>query len=304
MNYDILKRALIIIVEACEDLGIAYRQSNEESDLQSIFVDTKEPDMIDELESRLYKEYDYDTVVFESRRVRGGTIISLSLGSINELQWEKIQETYKRSGNVIDFRETAKRLMEAQYKSATRGASRSNQTGRMRNMLTTDYTYSGKPLAKRINKRLAVENIGGIATPSGLQPSELVARFRQALEKLGTQLGLGSIPNMLKERGIHSKMSDDGLSIILYIINGSTGAAQPLMLIPTEELAESHKMETYVRSVLAFAKNEAPGEQEQKEAQLRAQEKAIRDVVSSFVPKEKESPEEQAATQAVEVKAN
>lgn len=322
MNYSMLRKALDAVCAACEKEQVSFTPSYEESDLQSVFVMTKDPSILGQIEKETEDALPNDFIVFDTRRVRGGTIISLSLGAINEREWDKIIDAYheERDMSYIDFLSEAKRILESQYKSATSGVTRSNQSSRQRNMYNMNMSIGGVHhpncaakqrgvLSKRIDKALANEDLNGIATPTDKQPGDLFDRFGKALKILGDQLGLGPLQDSLKQQGINYKLSSDKQSIILYVINATTRAPQALLRIPAEALDEPHEMEEQLLNMLDFAKGDAPGALKQQQQAIQAQEKAVRDIVKAFEPKKPEetdvikgmidnAPAEAAATAA------
>lgn len=300
MNYSVLKNALDAVCAACEQEEISYTPSYEESDLQSVFVTTKDQNTLDQIEQLALDSIPDDLVVFDTRKVRGGTIISLSISSINERNWDEIIKAYNEERDMsdkIDFFAEAKRLTESQFKSATSGITRSNQSSRQRNMYNTNVSTggyhhpncaqktSGKAITKRIDNALTKEDLSGMATVDDQQPADLFNKFANALDVLGKQLGIGSLKDKLKSRGIDYKLSADKQSIILFVINATTKAPQPLLRIPSEALDEPHEMEEQLLNMLDFAKGDAPGALKQQQQAIAAQEKAVRDIVKAFQPK-------------------
>lgn len=332
MNYSLLRKALDSVCDACRSLDISYTPSYEESDLQSVFVTTKDHHTLDELESVSLKSFPDDQIVFDTRKVRGGTIISLSMGAINEREWNKIIEAYNEELDmnepIIDFLADAKRILESQYKSATSGITRSNQSSRQRNAINFNMSLGGvhhpncqnkrthkveeSAISKRIGKALTLENLDGIATPTDNQPADLFNRFGNALKVLGDQLGIGPLQDKLKTQGINWKLSADKQSIILFVINATTKAPQALLRIPAEALDEPHELEEQLLNMVDFAKGDAPGALKQQQAAIAAQEKAVRNVVKAFEPKQADETDviksmidsnpEQAAATAAEIK--
>jgi len=310
MNYQNLRLALDSICVACDKLDVTYNPTYEESDLQSVFVTTKDQDTLNQIAHEVSRKFDDDRVHLDTRRVRGGTIISLSVAAINEKQWDKIIDAYYgekkmkalQERNSFDFLADAKRILESQYKGATAGITRSNQSSRQRNLSSFQMTLGGvhhptsskksqrdkvqkeSAISKRINNTLKLEGLDGMATPTDNQPKDLFQKFGTALKVLGDQLGIGPIQERLKQQGINWKLSADGLSIILYVMNATTKAPQALLRIPSEALDEPHELEEQLRNMVDFAKGEAPGALKQQQAMISAQEKAVRDVVKAFQP--------------------
>ena len=348
MLYKKLKGALDTFCDICEKLQIDYVPSYEESDLQSVLLSTKDHHVINELEDELEEKFKNDSIHLEFRRVRGGTIASLSIEAINETEWDKIlsayyeetrpmtlkdkldraftttteiqEETISEPEQTKDFYSSAKRIAEAQYKSATSGITRSNQSSRQRNMYGSNSTIGGiehpnsntKKTHREFKKTLlALEDLGGIATPTDNQPKDLFKQFGRALKVLGTQLGIGPIQDKLKEKGINYKLSTDKQSIIMYVMNATTNAPQALMRIPAEAIDQPHELEEQLMNMLDFAKGDAPGALKQKQQMIQAQEKAVRDIVSAMQPEKPDdtksvlknmlSPAQAAAT-AVDIK--
>lgn len=133
------------------------------------------------------------------------------------------------------------------------------------------------------------EALDGIATPTGTQPSDLFAKFARALRVLGDQMGTGPLQDLLKQQGINWKKSDDGQSIILYIVNAQTNAPQPIARISAETLESPRDFEDQLTNMLDFAKGDAPGAFKQKQQEIKDQEKAVRDIARAVSPQDRES---------------
>jgi len=131
-----------------------------------------------------------------------------------------------------------------------------------------------------------VENMTGMATPNDSNPDELFARFAKSLKVLGKQMGIGPLQDRLKEQGIKWKKSDDGMNVILYIVNGETKAPQPIARISADVLSKPNEFEKALKDILDFAKGEAPGAFQQEMDALRDQSNAIRDIAKSVSPEQ------------------
>lgn len=133
------------------------------------------------------------------------------------------------------------------------------------------------------------EALDGVATASGTQPSDLFAKFARALRVLGDQMGTGPLQDLLKQQGINWKKSDDGQSIILYIVNAQTNAPQPIARISSETLESPSDFEEQLTNMLDFAKGDAPGAFKQKQQEIKDQESAVRDIARAVSPQDRES---------------
>lgn len=158
------------------------------------------------------------------------------------------------------------------------------------------------------------EALGGIATPTGAQPQDLFAKFARALRVLGDQMGTGPLQDLLKSQGINWKKSDDGGSIILYIVNAQTNAPQPIARVSAETLENPSDFEEQLTHMLDFAKGDAPGAFKQRQQEIKNQEKAVRDIARAVSPQDRESevakqmnsgmPTQDAGAQAATVAAS
>ncbi len=299
LKVDLLSNAISKISGFCNDSGIECVASNEESDFQSIFIASKNPRIIDEIFDEFYQAFDDVGILLDTKKVRGGTIFTVSLLSLSEQEWDEILSAYNEEIEMADrlidgrpdFLTTARKIYESQYKSATSGATRANQSSRQRASLTTNISYGGvkhpNSKAKSFGDEISVmEDLNGLATANDAQPLDLFRKFGKALKVLGTSLGIGPIQDKLKERGIGWKLSKDRQSIVMYVINATTKAPQALMRIPAETLDEPHELEAHLLNMLDFAKGEAPGALKQKQQAIQAQEKVVRDIVNALKPKE------------------
>lgn len=257
------------------------------------------------------------------RKVRGGTIISLSVRALSESEISQI--LLKESVEYMDFTdkidqafhrplprakytpsqrptldELAQNIAEQmQYKDATKGATRANQSSRQRNYRTMTATYggvqsiggkpckAGKKSKSNFDKQLH-EALDGMATATDQQPTDLFANFASALRELGTQMGIGPLQDQLKAQGINWKKSDDNQAIILYVVNANTNAPQPIARISAETLSKPHEFQKQLLYMVDFSRGEAPGAFEQQKAELQAQEKAAREITSALNPENKE----------------
>lgn len=129
-----------------------------------------------------------------------------------------------------------------------------------------------------------LEALDGMATPGDVQPNELFVKFARALRVLGTKLGIGPIQDVLKEKGIKWKKSDDLSSIIIYVDNSQTGAAQPITRITPEDLDKPKDFEDKLLDMLDFAKGKAPGSFKQQQEMIRKQEQLAREIAKAAMP--------------------
>ncbi len=214
----------------------------------------------------------------------------------------------------LEFEKIASKIVEDQYKTANMGVTRSNQSSRQRNLHGVTMTHGGVIDGKRKHKKKTYcqpfestikrifdsseskvqrrfsqqlrEALDGMATPDGAQPGDLFQKFARALAVLGQQMGIGPLQKQLKAQGINWKKSDDGQAIILYIMNAQTNAPQPIARIGAETLSKPNDFQTQLLNMIDFSKGEAPGAFKQQQDELRAQEKAARDIANSLNPQD------------------
>lgn len=338
-----------VLDEWCKSQGIAYDIVCDESDLQGVMLFRKDVAKLSELMSILAPIIQEQGIHAQVQKVRGGNIVAFSIKAISESVMDRIitdagmkvvgstfAERVHRAFSItipdpkpqpeppepVDLYASAKKIAEAQYKYATAGSFRNNQSSRQRQAYTSDTTFGGRehpssPKAKSKRKNTKFQNslqeaLDGIATPTGNQPKELFAKFGRALTTLGTQLGIGPIQDRLREQGIEWKQSDDGQSIIFYVVNATTKAPQPIMRIGSETIDEPHEFQKELTKMLDFAKGNAPGSFQQQQELIQQQEKVVRDVAQAVTPKEQEQseiqksmePEEDAAEIAASPKSS
>jgi hypothetical protein len=73
------------------------------------------------------------------------------------------------------------------------------------------------------------------------------------------------------------------------VLNGTTGAPQPIARVSIEQLEKPHEFETTLLSLLDLSRGDAPGAMKQQQELLRAQEQAVREVAKSAVPQPEEN---------------
>ncbi len=151
------------------------------------------------------------------------------------------------------------------------------------------------PSRRHMFGRQLAETLQGMATPNGAQPGDLFTKFAQALQVLGQNMGTGPLQDQLKKQGINWKKSEDGQSIILYIVNASTNAPQPIARISAATLEKPSDFETQLLNIMDFAKGDAPGTFKQKQQELQNQEKAAREIAKQLGPQDQNAVAQQMA---------
>lgn len=223
-----------------------------------------------------------------------------------------LQEAPKTPPAPLSFEELAAQIVEDQYKDSISGMIRSNQTSRQRNLSTVASTYAGKVPGRNPKKKkqdesdikesrsfdiALLEALQGMATPTDAQPNDLFNKFGQALQQLGKTMGIGPLQDKLKSKGIEYKKSKDGQAIILYVMNATTKAPQPIARISSETLSKPHDFEEQLLHMIDFSKGEAPGAFKQKQEEMRDQEKAARDIAKQLNPQPEEGQVQDQAQQ-------
>lgn len=149
----------------------------------------------------------------------------------------------------------------------------------------------GKQLAETL------QGLGGMATPNGTQAGDLFTKFAKALQVMGQSMGTGPLQDQLKQQGINWKKSDDGQSIILYVVNASTNAPQPIARVSAATLEKPSDFETQLLNIMDFAKGDAPGTFKQRQQELQNQEKAAREIAKQLGPQDQNTIAQQMQPQ-------
>ncbi len=153
------------------------------------------------------------------------------------------------------------------------------------------------PTRRRMFGRQLSETLEGMATPNGVQPNDLFSKFAQSLQVLGQNMGTGPLQDQLKKQGINWKKSDDGQSVILYIVNAQTNAPQPIARISAATLEKPSDFEAQLLNIMDFAKGDAPGTFKQKQQELQNQEKAAREIAKQLGPQDQNAVAQQMGQQ-------
>lgn len=354
-----LKAVIRYVDSWCEDHDIVYNIVCDESDIQGVLLFRKDRELVAKLLNALEPVLEQNRIHLETKKVRGGTILAFSVRALSESQLaamiaeagEEIEPmTFKDriadalSRTVVEepaiesapelnegyFLVAAAKIAESQFKSATDGATRANQTSLQRQRVgsnrtlggvektpsgepvhgtddpqaTTGASQAGKGPPARFESRLSRifntqgsggsksferalnETLNGMATPDGAQPGDLFQKFAHSLAVLGQQMGIGPLQDQLKQQGINWKKSDDGQSIVLYIVNAQTKAPQPIARISAETLTKPSDFESQLLNIMDFAKGDAPGTFKMKQQEAQAQEKAVREIAKSMGPQD------------------
>ena len=348
-----LRRVCEYVDRWCHQQRVLYSVVCDESDLQGLLLPRKDRPLVTRLVAELDRVVKSEGVHLETTKVRGGTILAFSVKAISESKLaaiiaeagevkepmnfnDKIEHAFTAAlarpvvedanPTLLTFIDTALKVVdEGQYKLATQGMTRANQTSLQRQRVGSDNTLGGPDKKKgpvksdepqsttgaakgppaRFESRVAgafdlghtgrdshlfqrqlAEALDGMATPSGVQPGDLFTKFAKSLAVLGQSMGTGPLQDQLKKQGINWKKSDDGQSIILYIVNASTNAPQPIARISASTLEKPSDFETQLLNIMDFAKGEAPGTFKQKQEELQAQEKAAREIAKQMGPQD------------------
>lgn len=361
----------------CHSHRLNYSVVCDESDLQGLMLPRSGRALLPKLLADLGAVVTATGVHLETTKVRGGTILAFSIKAISEAKLaaliaeageevepmsfaDKITDAFSQTvarpisedpsevtaGSLLM---TALRVVdEGQYKGATGGMTRANQTSLQRQRVGSDNTMGGpkakpvpsdKPQAttgasqpstgpaarfehriadtfgvaplpsrlklfnKHLNETLGAMPAGGMgqpgmqgmATPNGMQPGDLFDKFAKSLQVMGQSMGTGPLQDQLKKQGINWKKSDDGQSIILYIVNASTNAPQPIARISAATLEKPADFETQLLNIMDFAKGDAPGTFKQRQQEMQNQEKAAREIAKQMGPQDQTAVSQQLA---------
>jgi len=313
-----LREVCFAIDSWCEQNNVKYDLVCDESDIQGFMLFKKNRSALNGLVEHLRPMTSAGNIHLEMRKVRGGNILAVSLKAITESEIkqilaeageEEIKMPFKDRINDAfsqvplalpksrpSFTELAKEIVESEKKPKSKKVVAEKVTREVKKRLPLRFESRIKlafelPTEEQENSfdRVLSETLSGMATPDNSQPGDLFNQFARALQVLGQQMGIGPLQEQLKQQGIQWKKSDDGLAIILYIDNATTGAPQPIARVTAETLANPRDFEDQLTNMLDFAKGEAPGSLRQKQAEMKEQEGAIRDIAQAISPENQES---------------
>lgn len=202
--------------------------------------------------------------------VRGGTVVTAADRAISELDMSELD----------DFVKVANEIRESQYhtRAFRRGLNKTNvnpdsKFGKYDDML--------KSLRRRSGRRIE-EALEGLATADDAQPQDMFKKFDSALSALGEKMGM-DIRQMLEQRGIKWKLSQDGTAIILWVQNAVTKSPQPIARIAFETLTKPAEFEKQLLKMLDLAKGDAPGALENEQERIKTQQQAVREISQSVL---------------------
>lgn len=305
----------------CENHSVDYDLVCDESNIQGFMIFKKDNQIINGLMNSLSGVLESNNIHARLQKVRGGTIVALSLRALNENQFraildengtsmsfrdrinnafsqklisQNIKQQPQQPPNSVTFDSTALRLVHESQRNMKDKGIRHKHSHSLN-------TMSKQKKVKKVNTeaRLSAvfalpssthpvgidhyisEALEGMATPSNVQPDDLFQKFAKSLSVLGQQMGIGPLQDKLKEQGINWKKSDDGQSIILFVQNAQTGAPQPIARISAATLEKPNEFERQLLAMIDFSRGEAPGAFEQQRDEIQAQEKAVRSIAKA-----------------------
>lgn len=294
----------------CTSHGLSYDIICDEHNFQVMKIFKVSKPNVDAQLDNIYDMIIGNNVHVSTRKVRSGIIIAISLKAISEQQMDLLAESIDGNQNMsfpdrinsaltktIKQRESIPELHYTQQidfdNSAVHIIEHNKPKKRFKTSLSQASTHAefgaSKGSSKRFDRQLdealdQVQPNQGQSNQTQQSPDQLFNRFSKALNILGQNLGIGPLQNVLKQRGIKWKKSDDGKNIILYVINADTNAPQPIETINVETLDKPHDFQEQLTHMLDYAQGEAPGSFLRQQQLLRDQDKLIRDVAQSVSP--------------------
>lgn len=277
-----LEELVHIIDDWCNEHNYAYDIGCDERSIKTIILFNK--NIIQDLEDYI-QDFIVDNSIHTSKeKTRSCAILTLSMRALSE----------KETEDKMSFESRITKAFRKRHIESIKEKS-----------IKSTYTNIRKESQTKIDfEDILNEALDGVATTTDNQPTEIFRKFAKALQVLGEKMGIGPLQNALKEQGIKWKQSDDGLSIILYVINAGTKAPQPIARITSETLDDKNGFEDQLLKMLDFAKGDAPGSFEQQQKQLQQQEKIVRDVATAASPDENDIAQAMDTEQAGEEVVN
>lgn len=331
----------------CDDHDLLSSMVLDHPGFCGIKIFTPDKNKVNQFDDYIKNHGDYNELHISKRKVRGGWVYSFSYRALSESELNILYRAIEENNNAmsfqdkitaamhgpiepkavvenptktveqIDFDVQVNRLMEAQYKSATKGMVRSNQGSLERETHGKDITFSGVQKRKKSKKSVSEswsyagetssvkrfvyrlnEALEGMATAGDTQAPDIFQKFADALSSVGQRVGVGPIQDKLKEQGIKWKKSDDGQDIILFVVNDKTKAQQPIARISAETISKPNEFEEALLNMIDLSQGQEPGAFESYRTKMQEQEKAVREVARSLV-----APEQQQQAMATTAQA-
>lgn len=319
-----MQAVLTALYRWCGKYDQSYDIGCDESNIQGIKILQKDKHVLNQLLDYLQPFVAENNVHCDTQRVRGGTIVLLSLEALSESQKTQLVERYgeeivmtfvdriedafdntkpKNLSLAEQLQQTAMQLAGKVTSKPDRPKRRTVARKRPKRRFSERIaeTFESKPPVKSVVFHTQLrEALAGMATSTGAQPNDLFHKFAQALRVLGGQLSIGPLQDRLKEQGINWKKSDDNQAIILYVVNAQTNAPQPIARINAETLESPNDFQEQLMHMLDFAKGDAPGAFQQRQEELRNQDKVIRDVARSVNPQQTDIAKQMGPQQPVQ----
>lgn len=282
-----LVSAAALLCSWCDEKEIQYDIVSDESDIQGFKLFNADDKIIKSLDDYLFQHLVDNKIHIDYKKIRGGFIVVLTLEAISETRFINLIRIMGEEMGTGSFESRIDSAINTKHSDDNPRRTMNDLSlyvaaCRLANKITESKRYVSQ---KRTNDRFKHKLCEALDQIEN-NPSDLFTRFAYALKNLGEMMKIGPLQEMLKKQGINWKKSDDGRSIILYIINATTNAPQPISRISSEELDQPSKFQDQLTAILDFVKGDAPGAFKQRQDEMRNQEKAIRDVAQSVAPKD------------------
>ncbi len=282
-----LVSAAALLCSWCDEKQIQYDIVSDESDIQGFKLFNADDKIVKSLDDYLFQHLVDNKIHIDYKKIRGGFIVVLTLEAISETRFINLIRIMGEEMGTGSFESRIDSAINTKHsddkpRRTINDLSLYVAACRLANKITESKRYVSQ---ERINDRFKHKLCEALDQIEN-NPSDLFTRFAYALKNLGEMMKIGPLQEMLQKQGINWKKSDDGKSIILYIVNATTNAPQPISRISSEELDQPSKFQDQLTAILDFVKGDAPGAFKQRQDEMRNQEKAIRDVAQSVAPKD------------------
>lgn len=121
-----------------------------------------------------------------------------------------------------------------------------------------------------------------------LSAEQLFKQFGRAMKVLGEEMGVGPLQDLLKQRGINWRMSDDKNSLVFYT-EGKDGQEHRIARVSAESIGSQNEFQDQLLNMVDFATGEAPGTFKQKQETMRDQQQLVQDVSKTVWPTDSSS---------------
>lgn len=271
-----MKQAYKQITEFCTPRGIKYELVRNDPNLRCYFIPKEHKNKAQHISKYIEGVARDNGMHCTYHSNRNGLLVAISENKISEHTLSGLINDVQNRHNefaskISDALEQEVPVEEDQYKWGTSARRlRSAQSQQFPNSNTRPQFASSEIIeTKTLNTKID-EALDGIATPTGVQPSDGIKAVKKALDAMG-------VWQAMKKMGVQVNVAGPGKHMITFSRNNV-----PLLAAETSEIAEEGKLAELIDKLSSILKGQAPEYNAMQRDAAKEQERQAKAIATKF----------------------